>query len=63
MIIYAIVSLKKNVEINVGEPYFSTIVYVKPAEMFTLEEISPVEASQASFSPIEFTFKSNWKRC
>lgn len=46
---YAIVSLKKNVEINVGEPYFSTIVYVKPAEMFTLEQISPVEASQASF--------------
>jgi subtilisin family serine protease len=47
--LYAIVSLEKNVEINVGEPYFSTIVYVKPAEMFTLEQISPVEASQASF--------------
>ena len=47
--LYAIVSLKKNVEINVGEPYFSTIVYVKPAEMFTFEEISPLEASQAAF--------------
>ncbi|PRR81446.1 S8 family peptidase [Clostridium vincentii] len=47
--LYAIISLPKNVEINVGEPYFSTVVYVKPAVMFTLEEISPIEASQAVF--------------
>ncbi|NRT70949.1 subtilisin family serine protease [Clostridium beijerinckii] len=47
---YAIVSVKKDVEINMGnEPYISSIVYVIPAEFYTLQDISPVDASQASF--------------
>jgi subtilisin family serine protease len=47
---YALVSVKKDVEINLGnEPYISSIVYVIPAEFYTLQDISPVEASQASF--------------
>lgn len=50
---YAMVSTKKDVEINVGEPYFSSIVYVKPTNMYTLQEISPIEASQVSFLQLE----------
>ena len=46
---YAILTVGKNVEINLENLQFETIVYVKPAEMFTLQEITPVEASQASF--------------
>jgi Subtilase family. len=47
---YAVVSVKKDVEINMGnEPYISSIVYVIPAEFYTLQDISPVDASQASF--------------
>jgi len=46
---FAIMTVIRNVEINVGEPYFKTIVYVKPADMFTLQQISPIEAAQASF--------------
>jgi len=49
----AIVSLLKNVEINVGEPYFKTIVYVRTADMFTLQEISPIEATQVGFLQLE----------
>ncbi|MCE5220586.1 MAG: S8 family peptidase [Clostridium sp.] len=47
---YAIVSVKKNLEINLSEEtYFQSILYVNPAIMYTLQEISPIEASQASF--------------
>lgn len=52
---FAIVSVKKDVEINLGnEPYISSIVYVIPAEFYTLQQVvSPTEASQASFLQIE----------
>jgi subtilisin family serine protease len=50
---YAIVSVKRDVEINVGEPYFSTIVYVKLAEFYTLQQISPIEASGANFLQLD----------
>ncbi|EHJ00115.1 peptidase S8 and S53 subtilisin kexin sedolisin [Clostridium sp. DL-VIII] len=59
---YAIVSVIKDLEINMSpETYFKTIRYVVPAEFFTLQEISPQEASQASFvqigSPLNLTGK------
>ncbi|MDS0524552.1 S8 family peptidase [Clostridium sp. SHJSY1] len=46
---YAIISVKKDIEINITSPFFPTIVYVKPAEMYTLQEISPIEATQVDF--------------
>lgn len=46
---FAIVSVKKDIEINITSPFFPTIVYVKPAEMYTLQEISPIEATQVDF--------------
>lgn len=59
---YAIVSVIKNVEINMSpDTYFKTIKYVVPAEFYTLQQISPAEASQASFvqigSPLNLTGK------
>ncbi|EKQ56370.1 MULTISPECIES: S8 family peptidase [unclassified Clostridium] len=59
---FAIVSVKKNVEINMGdEPYIQSITYVIPAEFYTLQQVSPLEASQASFvqagSPLNLTGK------
>lgn len=47
---FAIVSVPKDVEINISEEaLFKTIVYVIPAEFYTLQDISPIESSQASF--------------
>ncbi|GKX67113.1 S8 family peptidase [Inconstantimicrobium mannanitabidum] len=46
---YAIVSVPKNVEINIDRPYIKSIVYVMPADMLTLQEISPVQATQVDF--------------
>ncbi|MDR3596302.1 S8 family peptidase [Clostridium sp.] len=47
---FAMVSVKKDVEINMqGEPYISSIVYVVPAEFYTLQQISPIEASQVRY--------------
>lgn len=45
---YAILSTNAEVELLI-EPKFSTIVYVKNPELFTLEQSSPLEASQATF--------------
>ncbi|GAA0085213.1 hypothetical protein UT300007_16520 [Clostridium sp. CTA-7] len=46
---YAIISLPEEVQEISELPYFSTIVAIKPYDMYTLQEISPLEASQASF--------------
>ncbi|WP_252234968.1 S8 family peptidase [Clostridium sp. ZS1] len=43
---YAIISMQKERKINVNDPLFSNIVYIKGTETYTLEEISPIEASQ-----------------
>ncbi|MGN2370913.1 peptidase S8 [Clostridium botulinum] len=43
---YAIISTQKGKKINVDDPLFSDIVYIKGTETYTLEEISPIEASQ-----------------
>ncbi|KHD17217.1 S8 family peptidase [Clostridium butyricum] len=51
---YAILSLprdKMNI-IDDGSP-FSTIVYIKPTAMYTLQQISPATASQANFLQLE----------
>lgn len=55
---YAIVCVQRDIiasglDINTGEPYFSTIVYVQPAEFFTLQEISPIQASGVQFLQLE----------
>lgn len=59
---FAIVSVPKDVEINMGnEPYIQSISYVVPAEFYTLQQVSPLGASQASFvqagSPLDLTGK------
>lgn len=46
---YAIVSTDKEVELNIEEPIFQTILYASEPDIFTLEEISPIDASQADF--------------
>lgn len=50
---YAIISVPKNVEPTEIVLKFSSIVYVKAAEMYTLQEISPLEASQANFLQLQ----------
>ena len=59
---YAILAVpKQEIEIDIRRPIFSSIVYVKPSEMYTLQEISPIEASEANFvqvnSPLNLTGK------
>lgn len=51
---YAILSLPKDKMsiIDDGSP-FSTIVYIKPTAMYTLQQISPATASQANFLQLE----------
>ena len=55
---YAIVCVQRDIvasglDINTGEPYFSTIVYVQPPAFFTLQEISPIQASGVQFLQLE----------
>lgn len=50
---YAIVSVKGDIDINIEGPYFTTIVYVKLIALYTLEQISPLEASQATFLQLD----------
>lgn len=60
---FAIVSVIKDLELNISEEaIFQTIVYVVPSEFYTLQDISPIEASQANFlqigSPLNLTGKN-----
>jgi subtilisin family serine protease len=50
---FAIMTVMKNIEINIGGPYFTTVVYVQPADMFTLQQISPIEAAQVNFLQLD----------
>ncbi|WP_315076324.1 S8 family peptidase [uncultured Clostridium sp.] len=43
---YAIISAEKGKKINVDDPLFDNIVYIKGTETYTLQEITPIEASQ-----------------
>lgn len=56
---YAIISLPKNVELAIGAPEFPSIVYVKPTEFYTLQQITPIEASQVGFLQLELPLSLN----
>ncbi|GAA0077788.1 hypothetical protein UT300005_21660 [Clostridium sp. CTA-5] len=43
---YAIISFNKDIKININDPLLSNIVYIKSVEIYTLQDISPIEASQ-----------------
>lgn len=46
---YAIISTVNDIQINIEGPKFSTIAYVALPQFFTLQDISPIEASGAGF--------------
>ncbi|PRR83177.1 S8 family peptidase [Clostridium vincentii] len=50
---YAIISLQKDLDINLNDPYFKFIIYIKPAELYTLEDVSPIEASKVGFLQLD----------
>lgn len=51
---YAILSIPiEDLKIIDDGPPFSTIVYIKPSAMYTLQLISPLDASQADFLQLE----------
>ncbi|BCZ46102.1 hypothetical protein psyc5s11_21690 [Clostridium gelidum] len=50
---YAIVSTMGETALNAKEPYFSSIVYVNPQQPFTLQQISPIDASGAEFLQLD----------
>ena len=50
---YAILSIKSDLGIDIGDISLNTVVYVKPVEMYTLQEISPIEASRARFLQLD----------
>jgi len=59
---YAIVSVIKDVEINMGEEiYIKSIVYVNVARMHTLQEVTPIDAAQVSFLQIGEPLNLNGK--
>ena len=45
----AIISLKKDLELTVGDPRFPSIVYIKYKELYILLDISPVKASGVEY--------------
>lgn len=50
---YAIISIKSDLGVDIGDIHLKTVVYVKPVEMYTLQDISPIEASKAGFLQLE----------
>ncbi len=54
---YAIISADRELELNLEKPIFSSIVYVATPDIFTLEEISPIEASKANFLQLDLPLK------
>ena len=46
---FAILTVEKNYNIDLAVLKYKSIIYIKPAEMYTLQQITPVQASQASF--------------
>ena len=50
---YAILSIKGDLGIDIGDINLKTVVYVKPSEMYTLQEVSPIEASGVRFLQLE----------
>jgi subtilisin family serine protease len=58
---FAIISTVTDIEINVEGPKFSTIVYVALPAFFTLQEITPTEASGANFLQLELPLRLTGK--
>ncbi|EKQ51424.1 MULTISPECIES: S8 family peptidase [unclassified Clostridium] len=54
---YAIISANRELELNIKPPFFSTIVYVATPDIYTLQEISPIEASGANFLQLELPLR------
>ncbi|HEX9024894.1 MAG TPA: S8 family peptidase [Clostridium sp.] len=54
---YAIISANRELELNLEEPIFSSIVYAATSDIFTLEQISPIEASKANFLQLDLPLK------
>ncbi|AWK51087.1 peptidase S8 [Clostridium beijerinckii] len=54
---YAIISANRELELNLEEPMFSSIVYAATPDIFTLEQISPIEASKANFLQLDLPLK------
>lgn len=54
---YAIISADRELELNIEEPKFLSIVYAATPDLFTLEEISPIQASQVNFLQLELPLK------
>lgn len=50
---YAIISANRELELNIEAPIFSTIVYAAAPDLFTLQQISPAEASGVNFLQLE----------
>lgn len=44
---FAIVSVKKDQEININDARNKTITYITPSTMYTLQEVTPLDASKA----------------
>lgn len=51
----AIISLKRDLELTIGDPRFPSIVYLKYNELYTLLDISPVKASGVEYLQIGTT--------
>ncbi|WP_252230939.1 S8 family peptidase [Clostridium sp. ZBS15] len=58
---YAIISTPKEKKLNVNDPLFSNIVYVKGTETYTLQEITPIEASQVRSLQIDLPLQLTGK--
>ncbi|RII34759.1 peptidase S8 [Clostridium chromiireducens] len=54
---YAILSSNRELDININPPFFSTIVYAAVPDIFTLQQISPIEASGANFLQLELPLR------
>lgn len=50
---YAIISSNRELELNIQGPTFSTIVYAATPDIFTLQQVSPIDASGANFLQLE----------
>lgn len=50
---YAILSSPETLETILASPPFETIIYIKPFTIYSLQQISPLEASQAEFLQLD----------
>ncbi|OOM11776.1 S8 family peptidase [Clostridium saccharobutylicum] len=58
---YAIISISGDLKIDIGDIKLTTVVYVKPTEMYTLQDVSPIEASGARFLQLNLPLSLNGK--